>query len=143
MTLGSMDLRARTAAVTKLLSTLWLFSACAASLSQPKPLPAHLDPSNPDAPEAAPVAASTTLAAEAEARPTKQPPPAAREAPPEKQIYSCPMHPEVRSDTPGTCPKCGMKLVPAKPEPPAKQQPPPERTPTPEQDHSQHGGGAR
>src|SRR5216684_645815 len=26
-------------------------------------------------------------------------------------IYTCPMHPEVRSASPGTCPKCGMKLV--------------------------------
>lgn len=25
-------------------------------------------------------------------------------------IYSCPMHPEVRSDHPGNCPKCGMAL---------------------------------
>ena len=25
-------------------------------------------------------------------------------------IYSCPMHPEVTSDKPGTCPKCGMAL---------------------------------
>lgn len=25
--------------------------------------------------------------------------------------YSCPMHPEVRSNSPGTCPKCGMQLV--------------------------------
>ena len=24
--------------------------------------------------------------------------------------YSCPMHPEVTSDKPGTCPKCGMDL---------------------------------
>ena len=35
--------------------------------------------------------------------------------------YVCPMHPEVVSSTPGTCPKCGMKLVP-KPAPP-KQSP--------------------
>jgi len=27
--------------------------------------------------------------------------------------YVCPMHPEVTSDEAGTCPKCGMKLVPA------------------------------
>src|SRR3989344_4518075 len=25
--------------------------------------------------------------------------------------FTCPMHPEVRSDTPGRCPKCGMDLV--------------------------------
>jgi hypothetical protein len=29
-------------------------------------------------------------------------------------IYTCPMHPEVESDKPGNCPKCGMKLVPKK-----------------------------
>lgn len=29
--------------------------------------------------------------------------------------YSCPMHPEVVSDTPGKCPKCGMFLEQAKP----------------------------
>jgi FtsP/CotA-like multicopper oxidase with cupredoxin domain len=27
--------------------------------------------------------------------------------------YVCPMHPEVTSSEPGTCPKCGMKLVPS------------------------------
>lgn len=29
-----------------------------------------------------------------------------------RTIYTCPMHPEIRSDKPGDCPKCGMKLVP-------------------------------
>jgi Cu+-exporting ATPase len=27
-------------------------------------------------------------------------------------VYTCPMHPEVRSDRPGACPKCGMALEP-------------------------------
>jgi len=26
--------------------------------------------------------------------------------------YTCPMHPEIRSLSPGFCPKCGMRLVP-------------------------------
>ena len=30
------------------------------------------------------------------------------------QNYTCPMHPEVVTDYPGNCPKCGMKLVPIK-----------------------------
>ena len=25
--------------------------------------------------------------------------------------YTCTMHPEVKSDKPGKCPKCGMELV--------------------------------
>jgi hypothetical protein len=29
-----------------------------------------------------------------------------------KQKYTCPMHPEVVTEHPGNCPKCGMKLVP-------------------------------
>jgi FtsP/CotA-like multicopper oxidase with cupredoxin domain len=32
--------------------------------------------------------------------------------------YVCPMHPEVISSEPGTCPKCGMKLVPTQTETP-------------------------
>jgi rubrerythrin len=30
----------------------------------------------------------------------------------QRTVYSCPMHPEIRQDRPGSCPKCGMKLVP-------------------------------
>lgn len=30
-------------------------------------------------------------------------------------MYTCPMHPEVRQDRPGTCPKCGMALEPDMP----------------------------
>ncbi len=35
-----------------------------------------------------------------------------REKNPQTVGYTCPMHPEVRSPSPGTCPKCGMRLVP-------------------------------
>ena len=31
-------------------------------------------------------------------------------------IYTCPMHPEIRQDHPGNCPKCGMTLEPLLPE---------------------------
>ena len=31
-------------------------------------------------------------------------------------IYTCPMHPEIRQDHPGICPKCGMALEPLIPE---------------------------
>ncbi len=27
------------------------------------------------------------------------------------KTYSCSMHPEVKSDKPGKCPKCGMELT--------------------------------
>jgi Cu+-exporting ATPase len=30
-------------------------------------------------------------------------------------IYTCPMHPEVRQEDPGACPKCGMALEPVEP----------------------------
>ena len=30
-------------------------------------------------------------------------------------VYTCPMHPEIRQESPGECPKCGMHLEPAVP----------------------------
>ena len=32
----------------------------------------------------------------------------------DETIYTCPMHPEVRQNQPGNCPKCGMFLEPMK-----------------------------
>jgi len=49
--------------------------------------------------------------------------------------YACPMHPEVTSSEPGTCPECGMKLVQADTSPtagPAMHEP---------AGHVQHGQG--
>lgn len=41
-------------------------------------------------------------------RPDSAPPPAGT-------VYTCPMHPEIRQDGPGTCPICGMALEPLMP----------------------------
>jgi multidrug efflux pump subunit AcrA (membrane-fusion protein) len=51
--------------------------------------------------------------------PAQIPPPANTNSPsaakPEaKQLYTCPMHPEVVADQPGKCPRCEMDLVPVK-----------------------------
>jgi Cu+-exporting ATPase len=39
----------------------------------------------------------------------------AEESPPIGTTYTCPMHPEIRQDHPGSCPKCGMALEPELP----------------------------
>ena len=47
----------------------------------------------------------------AAARPTKSAP----SGPSDGIIWTCPMHPEIRRDAPGTCPICGMALEPLEP----------------------------
>jgi P-type Cu+ transporter len=48
--------------------------------------------------------------------PAPQAPSNKPEAPaPAGTIYTCPMHPEIRQDHPGNCPKCGMTLEPVMP----------------------------
>jgi P-type Cu+ transporter len=47
---------------------------------------------------------------------TKNEPQGARAQP--VQTYTCPMHPEVRQEKPGSCPKCGMALEPVSVTPP-------------------------
>ena len=39
---------------------------------------------------------------------------------PATAVYTCPMHPEVRQDKPGSCPKCGMALEPLSPPTPQR-----------------------
>ena len=46
-------------------------------------------------------------------KPAPTPAPPAAPAPSDAEIYTCPMHPEVRQQGPGSCPKCGMALEPA------------------------------
>ena len=54
---------------------------------------------------------------------------ASAKAKPAATVYTCPMHPDVKSSKPAKCPKCGMNLVakkvaaPAKPAAKAKAQP--------------------
>ena len=46
---------------------------------------------------------------------TTLPPPALHQPVAAAGVYTCPMHPEVRQDRPGACPKCGMALEPVLP----------------------------
>ncbi len=67
----------------------------------------------PDAPP--PPAMPPAMPATDEPRPAPRSPasPSKPAKPPPATVYTCPMHPEVRSNAPGKCPKCGMDLVPA------------------------------
>lgn len=123
-----------------LLASLLTLAACA---SEPKRLPPAQDPSSPEAPEAPPAPLPGTLSAPVATEPPASTgaghahpgaPATARDA--GVTVYVCPMHPEVRSDTPGSCPKCGMKLVP---EPPQGPSAPDAGRPSAAPEH-QHGG---
>jgi len=67
---------------------------------------------------------STKCLAKFSAEPQKYLLPAERDAVPVEAdaeaapgtIYTCPMHPEIRQDHPGHCPKCGMSLEPVLPD---------------------------
>jgi hypothetical protein len=77
--------------------------------------PDHHHPAHPEAPAAAGRPPSGALATEAVApSPASQP---ADDAPEGASHYTCPMHPEVVREEPGSCPICGMDLVPPDPAP--------------------------
>jgi hypothetical protein len=89
--------------------------ACASA--RPAPVFSKESPADPGAP-AAPVAVVESLGtASAGAGGASKPAPGASASPaaPETAAYVCPMHPQARSDQPGSCPICGMRLVKAKP----------------------------
>ncbi len=61
-----------------------------------------------------PVAADPPTPA-AEVAPAPEAVAAAAAAAAASTVYTCPMHPEIRQDRPGNCPKCGMTLEPVLP----------------------------
>lgn len=85
----------------------------------PAPMPvsqSSRDPSNPNAAEGVPpvvsVIHSATTTASAHAGDDHHAAAGSEDA--GAVTYVCPMHPEVSSSAPGSCPKCNMKLVPRK-----------------------------
>lgn len=62
-------------------------------------------PASAPSPRSLPQPAPSTTGSPSPSRSNDQPAPPAT-------VYTCAMHPEVRSPTPGQCPKCGMTLIP-------------------------------
>ena len=80
------------------------------------PMPEH-SYLHEDKPGKCPICGMTLIPVMAPPDTTTRPAPATTNAPAPvkpaaKQLYTCPMHPDVISDKPGQCPKCGMTLVP-------------------------------
>ena len=95
-----------------LLSVLGLATSCASTeLSIPS-----THPGNPGAPfgqvEFASPLQGTLGAAESSSAPEQAAP--QEHSHEHATTYTCPMHPEIIRDKPGSCPICGMKLVPKK-----------------------------
>lgn len=85
-----------------------VLAACASGELSPRT--AH-DPANPRAPEAPPYALPVQTESSLTPEAAHLHGSAAVEASDAgTRVYSCPMHPEVKQATPGTCPKCGMQL---------------------------------
>jgi hypothetical protein len=107
--------RSSRGALVTLMITAGLIAGCA---TDPKPRPTALDPANPLAPESPSLVVASLIEGNG-VRPSETSGEGEGEGGKAgKQsgaTYTCPMHPEVISDAPGRCPKCGMKLVPKEP----------------------------
>lgn len=90
-----------------------LVPACASAAGTFEPLAAN-HPANPRAAEAPIEDPAPFLRGETKPPPAAAPaaPDGAPAPPASTAAYVCPMHPEVGAAEPGTCPKCGMQLVP-------------------------------
>jgi len=95
-----------------LLGMTTALTACAVG---PMPVAqAASDPSNPSAPEGAKPAAVSAVAPREKSEHGEHAEPHDHAQHQSSVLYVCPMHPEVQSPEPGTCPKCNMKLEPKK-----------------------------
>jgi hypothetical protein len=72
-------------------------------------------PASPTAPESPQHAPEQTVPPSAPAASTGQSSSASPVSADAGVVYTCPMHPEVQSNAPGRCAKCGMNLVPKTP----------------------------
>ena len=88
-----------------------VLSACAATT--PPPRLSAADPADPKAPESVVQPTSSLL----------ESPTAQRSGAAPGDVYSCPMHPQVREAKAGKCPMCGMTLTKQAPKPREGQQP--------------------
>lgn len=96
-----------------------VLSACATTTPPPRLSPR--DPADPAAPEAASPPAVPVLMVDEDRAPEAKQEQLEPEAPTHREHhmppptsgveYTCPMHPAVKQDKPGSCPVCGMTLV--------------------------------
>jgi hypothetical protein len=108
--------RLKTPSTLALLLGLTL-SACAVARGSFAPTAAN-HPANPDAEEGDIQDPGKSLAMSGDHSAASEHSESHGAGKPEQARYVCPMHPDVVSDQPGKCPRCGMALKESKPEAP-------------------------